>query len=158
MRHARPLGTITRGAGNDRVLPLDEPVALDIAAAVRVKHVRGLEARLADELEGDLGEDRLLVGQVDPERLQGPRRVRVHGLGDQQAVGGELRAREREQLLDLLEREVLDHLRAEDDAEAAILDRSKVRDPVRLEYLRVPLLAAPGDHPGVGVDADAVDP
>src|SRR3954451_1437413 len=60
----------------------------------------------------------MVVGYVGPERLEGGRAVRVNGLEHRHPAGLELCVDEREQLVELVGRQVLDHLRGEEPGDA----------------------------------------
>ena len=103
-----------------------------------------------------LGEDRRPVGRIDPERLEGLHRVRVHRLGDEEPAGPQRSAGELEQALKLLVGEVLDHVHGGDRAEASFRLPLEVGDGVRL-LDRQPLRAGALDHALVRVHAASVD-
>src|SRR5207248_5545986 len=95
---------------------------------VQESRLDGAEASLLGEQCERLGHERLgmrEVGEVVPQR---DRRERVDRLGDEDAIGTELRVRELEQPDELRRRQVLHDLREEDPAERSILERLQRRE------------------------------
>ena len=71
------------------------------------------------EHERCLGEDRVPVGQVEPEGLEGPGGVGVHRLGHQQATRTQCAVGQPEHLLEVGQGDVLDELEGHDRAQGA---------------------------------------
>src|SRR2546425_179823 len=140
--------TGSRGPGDDRILALSGSIAFGVAVAVRIDHSRLHESLTPAKGEERLGEDRLLVRQVDPEGLERLDRVRVHCLGDEDASWFQFSSRELEQREQIVKPDVLDELRAEDRAKrsvslgAQILERVSLNDietlrPAALDHIRI---------------------
>lgn len=65
----------------------DEAIGLNVTACSGVKDVGAIEPGASGQLEHRLGEERVLVGWINPECFQGVYAVWVDCLGDEQAAG-----------------------------------------------------------------------
>src|SRR4051794_40404853 len=82
---------LTLRHAHDRVRVLVEAVAFGVARAAGEPQEALAEARRLCQRERDLGEDGVLVGRVDPERLERVDGVGVDRLRDEQAARPQLR-------------------------------------------------------------------
>ena len=105
--------------GDERVLGLADPVSLGVSAAARIDDLRFGEPVDQRQRAGHLREDRRAVGRVDPERLEGLHGVGVHRLGDEQPAWPQGSPGERQQALELVVGQMLDHVDRGDRAEAS---------------------------------------
>ena len=162
-RYAGPRDSLSPSAlpawldpGDERVLGLADPVGLGVSAAARIDDLRFGEPVDQRQRAGHLREDRRAVGRIDPERLEGLHGVGVHGLGDEQPAWPQGSPGERQQALELVVGQMLDHVDRGDRAEASFRLGFEVGDGVCLldrEAFRPRAL----DHSLVDVHAAGLD-